>query len=270
MITEDKDERGRPIFRVGEKWFYSREKAEAIAGKAPKPAPKSAPKSAGTPQPDRFPILAGACVQTSEGPRPVAIVEVAPGKRRAFYMSLGKGGQTPQGAWNLFGGITADDWFIKPHGGKVVAKYAAVEEALAEGLSRDPVEADKRLSRLAYFIVVTSYPTAILAERRALLAEYENLENQKWSRDAKKHPNLRDEWNSPEYLKRRAHLEERQKEIGARLQELKKYRDDTYRIVLNRFLEKFGAIAPLEKNDAEQVVAGFRTVRAVPRAKNPE
>jgi hypothetical protein len=50
-IVEDRDERGRTIYRVGSRWFYTREKAERIAGQ---PAPAARPKL-GQVEPERQP-----------------------------------------------------------------------------------------------------------------------------------------------------------------------------------------------------------------------
>lgn len=91
---------------------------------------------------DRYPVLGGGLLETAGGEgvkqRPFVVVEVAPGKARAFYMSTGTGGQTAEGEWNLFGGIAAGGygahlgWFIKPVEGKRVEKYSDVAAFLTE------------------------------------------------------------------------------------------------------------------------------------------
>ena len=111
-----------------------------------------------------FEILGGGVITTigkkqdgTYGPkdRPFAVVQVEPGKTRAFYMSTGTGGQTDSGEWNLFGGI-ADQWmmqagwFIKPHEGKRVAKYAAVSQWMTDTVGSTPAKAKSFLKRAGY------------------------------------------------------------------------------------------------------------------------
>lgn len=104
-----------------------------------------------------FPIVAGGVIRTAgrEGwhVRPFAVVEVEPGKRRAFYMSTGTGGQTETGEWVGFGGMARDGWFIKAvdQDGKRIPKYAKVVSALSALLGDNAADAEARLRQRPHF-----------------------------------------------------------------------------------------------------------------------
>lgn len=105
-----------------------------------------------------FPILGGGIMRTRSEERvkdrPFVVVEVSPGKRRAFYMSTGTGGQTDSGEWNLFGGVADKQlrvslgWFIKPREGKRVEKYTKVSEFLTDLLGNTVEKAWSKIQDL--------------------------------------------------------------------------------------------------------------------------
>ncbi len=148
-ITIGRDRFGRKAYFVGKRaHFYSRKKAEArLAELEGRVSSSTKRKRRSTPvyvaPQAMFPVLGGGVIRTVEETvkqRPFVVVEVEPGKNRAFYMSTGTGGETGAGEWNLFGGIAGGGlnglgWFIKPTGGKRVAKYADVSAWLAKRFS---------------------------------------------------------------------------------------------------------------------------------------
>ena len=248
MIQEGKDARGRVIYMVGDRWFYTREKAERASGAVGATSPRS--KVVGF-------LLGGGTITTTDAVRPFAVVEVAPSKRRAFYMSTGTGGHTPAGSWNLFGGIGTNGWFIKPYEGKRVAKYEAVEAALGAALGRTPAAAQKALQELPNALHVAQAGPADLAATAALHRTYRELEERVWA----KPPGTNGmEWlRSPESLAFAAQRDE----VGREYNALVKSFGMGYAEKLNRYLEQLAAVAP----DTEQPI-GFHTVAAAKRA-NP-
>ena len=135
--------------------------AKPARKKPPRKKPVSRKKPA--PRSPSFKLLDGALVVTRSSSvpggrkRPVAIVKVAPGKNRAFYMSTGTGGMTDTGKWVNFGGFSTlrGGWFIKPkkeHGSK--RAYPKVAAFLAKELGSNP-EAVLRKYRKRF----PNYPT---------------------------------------------------------------------------------------------------------------
>jgi hypothetical protein len=252
MIQEGKDARGRTIYMVGDRWFYTREKAERAAGPAGA-AGAAAPRSTVV----GFLLGGGTITTTGDAVRPFAVVEVSPGKRRAFYMSTGTGGHTPAGSWNLFGGISSNGWFIKPYEGKRVAKYDAVEAALGAALGRTPAAAQKALQALPNALHVAQASPSDLAAAAALKRTYDVLYAKVW--DKPPGSNWMEWLDSPES---RAFAAQRD-EVGRAYNALVKSFGMGYAEKLNRYLEQLNAVAP----DVEQPI-GFHTVAAAKRA-NP-
>lgn len=80
--------------------------------------------------------------------RPFVVVEVEPGKTRAFYMSTGTGGRTDEGEWTFFAGmgfLMGGPWFIKAEEDKRVAKYKAVARWLDQAYTNNREEAMRRI-----------------------------------------------------------------------------------------------------------------------------
>ena len=117
---------------------------------------KVLPKKKAAPGP-AFRVKAGGVIQ-AEGrllqggyglkERPFVVVEIEPGRNRAFYMSTGTGGTTDIGEWNLFGGIGAEGhmgrgWFIKPQEGKRVKGCQEVAAWLTKTVGSTSQEASR-------------------------------------------------------------------------------------------------------------------------------
>jgi hypothetical protein len=104
------------------------------------------------------------------------VVEVEPGKNRAFYMSTGTGGETSAGEWNLFGGIAAQGlmmagWFIKPMGGKRVEKYQGVSNWLGRSVGSTPDQACRYIKSRGW-PVIKEGTVAFREEALELLRRY--------------------------------------------------------------------------------------------------
>ena len=261
MIREGQDDRGRAIYLVGEKWFYTRAKAERAAGKAVPKAETKAEAKVEAKKPAGF-LLGGGTISTTDSHvRPFAVVQVEPGKTRAFYMSTGTGGQTDAGAWNLFGGIATDGWFIKPYEGKRVAKYDAIEAALGATLGRTPDAAARALNTLPNVLHVVQASPTDAAAAAALKEQYDRLDMLALYGSGVKPVGMSNmEWfRSPEA---KAYAAQRD-EVARQYNALVKSFGMSYAQKLNRYLEAFKAVAP----DTDMPI-GYHTVRAAQRA-NP-